>query len=562
MAISLPTFTVRQILTAGILNQLTQAINTKFSAITGADITWDLLCGGNIDFDGQYGILGLKKLWSVINADEYTSLQAAIDEAESNGGGTVFIPPDTTISTPGVTLTSSNVAIVGAGPSSVIQLESGNDLLDIDNNGALTDISIQNLTLDGAGETQNGVVAKRVQRLLMDNVYLKNFDGSAIKLTSDTPGEACSDVILSNIWVYSGGASGSAYHLHVQDVNRMIVSNFHSTDALDDAIFMEPAGSGGLLKDIMMDNVSVNNPATKGIYILGADTVNDKWSRIGLSNCQVFSPGGTGFHLGAAAKILKNLVVDNCKVYEAAGDGFVVMAEGGKLSNLFAPAAGADGLDMTSSKSLLVTGCDFNTATATGIDATSTDACKIATCDVTGSADGIIKVTATDLIAGGNIGAVGLIMGGTVISNIQDNTSPASGVEVFSYTIPANTLSKPGDCLVMEVCLAASNDAIDMSVTLNLDANIVGAITSQSNNTAVITSTAILNAEGIDQASNTNFRYMSMANTYGLGTGVGVDTIDWTTDIEFMVSLTQAAGQTGTVHFVKLSLFEGEYVAP
>ena len=128
MAITLPTFRNKEILTAGKLMQLVQAISAKLAAITGADLTWDLVCGGNIDFDNQYGILGLRKFWNVINVSEYpeaTALEDAKTELESMGGGVLYIPPDTTITSAPVSIDSNYIAIIGGVPSSVLKLQAG-----------------------------------------------------------------------------------------------------------------------------------------------------------------------------------------------------------------------------------------------------------------------------------------------------------------------------------------------------------------------------------------------------------------------------------------------------
>ena len=119
---NLPTFTDEELLAAAKLNLMRNAINSKFSAITGADLTWPLVAEGNIDFDSQFSIVGLRTFWNIINASEYATFQAAIDAAEAAGGGCVVIPPATTVVADGVSIDASSIAIVGCGPSSVLQL--------------------------------------------------------------------------------------------------------------------------------------------------------------------------------------------------------------------------------------------------------------------------------------------------------------------------------------------------------------------------------------------------------------------------------------------------------
>ena len=146
--VNLPDFEPRQILTAALLDQLVSALN-GFAAQSG-DIAWPLIVQGNIDFDSSYTVDNLQTFWNYINADEYTSLQAAIDVAEGNpNGGCVIIPPNTTITSTGVDIEGSKVAIVGCGPTSTIQLLSGAGPLIESDTSTRTDLALYNLTLDG-----------------------------------------------------------------------------------------------------------------------------------------------------------------------------------------------------------------------------------------------------------------------------------------------------------------------------------------------------------------------------------------------------------------------------
>ena len=62
MAITgIPTFVDGEIPPAAKLNQLGDAITTKFGgAVTPGDMSWPMVVQGNIDFDKTYGIVGLR----------------------------------------------------------------------------------------------------------------------------------------------------------------------------------------------------------------------------------------------------------------------------------------------------------------------------------------------------------------------------------------------------------------------------------------------------------------------------------------------------------------------
>jgi len=197
MAITnLPTFEDDEILSASKLNELRDAIETKFSgAISGSDISWPLVAQGNLDMSG-YSILGVKTFWNIINADEYTTFQAAIDAAEAAGGGAVVIPPNTTIEAQGLTIDVGNIAIIGYGEASVLKLPDAPASDMITTQASLTGLRFEHVRFDGntgAGTNLNCLSLVNAIDCKVLNCSFDDWSGSCIDMQDDL-GAACDDV--------------------------------------------------------------------------------------------------------------------------------------------------------------------------------------------------------------------------------------------------------------------------------------------------------------------------------------------------------------------------------
>lgn len=445
--VNLPDFPARSILTSAQLQQLVSALQ-GFSA-QSADINWPLLAGGNIDFTGtSYQILGLRKFWDVINADNYSSFQAAIDAAEDNGGGCVLIPPDTTISADGVNIEASKIWIVGCGPSSVIQSTGSSGYSIRTGTTGLTDIGLFNLTMDGDSVSgQDGIQFRYVDGVTVQNVYFKDWDGSALVLThSGSTGDSCQHVSVTNCR-FDNGADA---HIEGIDIDTGVFANIISDGATATAALdFEPGDANGLLKELSFSNIRIQGTTGIGMQVLGdSGTASDNWSLINLDHVVVTNPTGDGFNLGETGKILKNLSVKNCDVeVEGAGaDGYVINANIGRVQSCNAYGATGNGIDLVDSNSVLVAGCDLRSAGAYGIDADGTTSCSIYNNDVSGaSTAGILGTNATTLELGPNQGFTGPTLATVKGDNPRDSLS-SSGNFPTTYTIPANSV-KVGDVI-------------------------------------------------------------------------------------------------------------------
>lgn len=536
MAIVLPVFEVREKLTAEKMNAFRDAVESKFAGgITPADWSWPFVVQGNIDFAGTYGIVGLKTFWNLINAQEYINaggtLQSAIDKAQTDGGGCVIIPPDTTIETNGVNLTGSLTTIMGYGHSSVLKLSNGSStgFFFQTSTGGMTDIAICNVAFDGqnTGTTQAGVIARRVNRFIMDNVYMKNFSGPFIKITHDgTPGNNCSNVVLSRL-LLTGGTSSTGQHILVEDVDGLQMTDITSTSCPDLAIDMEPTGPAGLLKNISMSQVRVTAPTGSGISILGASATPDaKWSLIELTACRVSGATSSAFVLGNANKLLQDVVVTGCSAPQATTDGLRIAAQRGEVTGCLFSASSAEGIDMQNSIDLWVHGNNCKDAGTYAINASSTTGCDIDgnNCRdaVTG---GILKTSATDLWTSNNIGAAAGTLNSTGSNIYADQTqySRSSAGNFVTYSLKANTV-RPGMQVRLRAYFSTSSTTVPIRINIG-SAN----VTTDINCNGTLNFDVIVNAVASPSSSRaTGFALRDIANdSAAINT---VNAIDWTID--------------------------------
>lgn len=445
----LSTFEDNEILTAGKLNTLVQALESKFSAITGDDIVWPLVCQGNIDFDNQHSIVGLRTFWNYINADEYDSLQLAIDAAEAAGGGCVVIPPDTTITADTVDIEASSIWIVGCGPSSVLKLTSGasGGYHIRTGSGTLTDIGLMNLTMNGQSvASQLGMVFRFIDGCTVKGVTFQNYAAAALKFThAGTAGtQKCQNVMVSDCKFEDGAGT----HLDIEDVDVGTFENIISTAATATAaIDAEPTSSAGFIKSLNFSNIRIIGTTGIGMLILGASaTANDKWSLISLDQISITGTTGDAFNIGENAKILKNTSMRDCDAPDAGADAIVFNVEIGQLQDCSGYNAFDDGCDLLFSEKVMVTGCDFRSAGGIGIDATDTTSCSIFGNDVTDwTTEGIDTAGSTTIELGPNQGHLCSTLN-TVIADNPADTRSSTGSYPTTYVIPADTL-KVGDLI-------------------------------------------------------------------------------------------------------------------
>lgn len=560
MAITLPRWAKKEIVTAAKLNSMRDAIVNKFGAITAADITWPLVCEGNIDFNSTHSIVGLRTFWNIINADEYSTMQDAIDAAEAAGGGCVLIPPDTTITADGLTLTAGSVSIVGCGKSSILQLTSSSSsgfMLQIASTG-LSDISIANLVIDGRsqGTAQKGIVAQRVTNFHMSNVRIEDFTGDALEFTNDgTSGNACVDARIENCTFSGGGAD----HLFADDIDGLQVLGCKFLTCAAGPINIEPDASAALAKKILLSSVDIDTTVGVGVSILGASaTANDNWSLITLSGVQVTGTTTDAFNLGLALKTLKYVSMTDCQAPAAGNDGLACDINTGLIADCFFPTATSNGIDLGASDTVTVQGNMLRAAQAIGIVATGTEDAVIVNNDVVGAVtEGIDYAGATTPIIHDNPGMKG--PSGFHYNNATQTSRTTNG-DVTTYTLPADSV-RVGDLIRVTALVSKTGTAGDATWALQLGNTAVGSTISTGTPAIVQETTWEVRVAALSGAGS------AITTTRGQGHGgsnyvaTTTATIDFTADLAIEIAVTITAGDTMTFRGISVEIIGGDGTA-
>ena len=466
MSINFPTFVDKEIPSPEKFNDFVQALEALFTAgIGSAEIQWPLVAAGNVIM-GDYEITGGTRIMGVVNAAQYSTLQLAMNAANAYGngaGGIVFIPPNTTIRADGVNLIGSYAAVIGAGPSSVIQLTDGASagyLLRNTTTGSGTQFLIANLTLDGNGQVGgDGVQLRYAWSSWVHNVTFRNFDGSALKLSnSGTSGQPCTGVRVTNCY-FSGGDD---HHILADDAINVEVSGCKSSGCDTVAFEFVPLDSAAYIQRINIHD-NVFDTADDGcINVRGAGaSVDPKWESIRVCD-NIIDGTGTAvqpaIRVGASGALVQKFVVSDNQITDPAVDAIDVYGWYGVVADNNCYDAGNDGITLHASKYVSVHGNDVRSAAGVGILATSALTCQIH--------DNIVPDCSTALAYGATVekwnnhGSVGV--------------PPASGfyTTATSLTFPANFLHV-GDCL--DVVSMFSGSAGTGSFALKLDGKFCGA---------------------------------------------------------------------------------------
>ena len=554
---NVPTFVDGEILTASKLNQIGTAITTKFSgAVTGADLAWPLVAQGNIDLNNAYGLLNLRTLWGVINAAEYDTLSDAVSALPS-AGGAIFVPPNTTITADGVSITKP-VMIFGAGKTSVLKLTTGSTSGYLLRVTGTNDVDIVNLTVDGnsaTGSSQDGIQLRQIDGARVLNVWFKNFSGVPLVVGNDGTGGNSS---LSVVVAHCKFEGGSDDHLLVNDVDGLSVMGCEFSDPTNDCIQMVPTNSSSIIRSALISGNKFSNCA-RAVYAVGESaSPSNQYRLIRLIGNEALTTSGVAYTLGAASVELREIMCLGNIAIGAGGDAFVIRAERGMVQGNYAPSATGDGLDMTESVDLVVAGNSFPDAGAIGIDATSTADCRVMYNDVhNATTEGVTKDSATGLDVHSNLGDFGTDVN-TAYGADPDETAAAaaSGTFTANFTIPANTL-KVGDLIRIRAHVSHSGTA-DLT-TFNIDfggGQNSGSVTVNSNNDAAGEWLAVVDA--LSGAGSTKVSLMGINSNAGVYTTNSSLAVDWTSDVQLDVDWTKAeAGNTLVLNILTIEVIGG-----
>lgn len=325
--ITFPTFSEEEILTHEKLNAFVQSLQDKFtSGITSVDLEWPLVAEGDIIMGSGaagYSIQGGKEIFKVTNAAGYDTFQAAVTAA--GAGGAVFIPPSTTITTQGVIL-PDRFALFGAGPSSILRVESGAGYLLATSASGTTGLLVANLRLDGNSVAgQRGIVMRGVTGARVDNVWFTGFVGNAVDIITDSVGTN-QDIHIHKCR-FSGG---DAHHVNIQDASNVYIRdcNFGSTSD-GSAVRMVPS-VGAVGRGIRIAGCATFGTVGYPVFdLVGRTSLSSSYGNIHVTECAINAASvGTnyGARLGSAADPLQDVTFSRNILTECDDSGGIVAA--------------------------------------------------------------------------------------------------------------------------------------------------------------------------------------------------------------------------------------------
>jgi len=440
-AITLPTFAEREELLYQKLNAAMQAINAKFAAGVGAaEIAWPLTAGGNLDMS-SFNIVNGQQIWGYVNAAEYTTFDDAVTDAGS--GGVVLIPPDTTVVTNGSSIVGTGTTVIGAGPSSVLQLTSdavSGYMLRFD---SVTRGMLANLTIDGnskTGTSQDGVQISSCSGMTVCNVFFRNFSGAGLYVTGGSSQ-------VSVLGCHFNG--GDEEHIYATQCNQMSIIGCTFNGGSDAALPVRLACASGsadltvAIGDCVMDVVGNSGVSFLGYNAIGSASPGRLW----MSNVGIIDTGGSaknGIVAGTSSAVLESCHISNCTVRSTNAGGILVNSNYGNISGNSIDNPATFGVDLDTSRYVTVRG-NYIYSASIGVDASAGQTCMVT--------DNILRSCTTPISYGGtnhainnNVGAeVGYPLGS--VGYYYDGTTPTysgsvANTVIATVTIPAGVLQQ------------------------------------------------------------------------------------------------------------------------
>lgn len=356
-------------------------------------------------------------------ADE-VQIQAAIDAANSAGGGVVLIK-EGTYTTNAIITIKSNVILEGQGKGTIITLNNTASVSDIITFSSATYAGVRNLSVDGNAEnnagTNNGInvsgsnnfcencivhdigkngiltydgnynrisgctVMRCARRNVADNIILydtnnivenciayDNYDalGNCFGIYSESTGTAnneAQDNIISNCIAYLSGGWGSANvnGFNVEGGIRLTMTNCQAHDCEYGLNILDSSATGNEpIRDLMVSNSSFSNNVKTGIRV-------DDGDRISIIGCLVRDNGEDGIYIQGLGAV-NDLVISGCLIEGNTGTGIDTYAsyagENWIISNCVVKNNTVRGTSLAGATNIAVNNCVFEDNGTRGID--------------------------------------------------------------------------------------------------------------------------------------------------------------------------------------------------
>ena len=190
-----------------------QAINHKYSKV---EIESEVDSIMTAKWNDNFKHVNYPKQWleNVILVNPGKSIQSAIDQANKDGGGIVFLKEGTHILDNTITL-KSHITLVGAGREKTI-LQQGPKMdgaaLNVEAKPTITDVFIMNLTLKGTRSGKvNGILIRgrnedRHKRIMLQNINVTDWSSQGVHM------KRTDHIIMDNCNFQYNGSGGGLYH--------------------------------------------------------------------------------------------------------------------------------------------------------------------------------------------------------------------------------------------------------------------------------------------------------------------------------------------------------------
>lgn len=262
--VGLTTFSAKVKLLAAQLNQFKTVLEAKFNGgISGADLGWPFTANGNLNMNGNQ-ILRVSRFRNVYNIAEHTAnIQGLFDTVAAAGGGTIYVPANTTIDMAGITCTvAGGLHIYGEGQTSILRKAGGSvtDMLRLSCTGGLT---ISNLKFDGnsVGSATNALLRMSTcTNARLEMVTFENAAGFGTLLDYiSAPGSGSANVYFSMCRWYNHTANTA---LRIEDAQNVFLQQctFQSNTRI--CVEMAPQSAAAYAKNINIRDCFFYGPAS------------------------------------------------------------------------------------------------------------------------------------------------------------------------------------------------------------------------------------------------------------------------------------------------------------
>jgi parallel beta-helix repeat protein len=228
----------------------------------------------------------------------FDTIQEAIDYVASKGRGKILIREGTYSITTGLTITNSNIELIGEGEGTIIQAGGNIDPITIgDGSTAYKKIRIHNLKIDGNAKTnaKGGIYFKRnITKSEVSRVTIDDISTNGILLE-----RGCQENLITNNTI-----SNCNYGILTSDVTGTVIQNnmISFNNLSSNATGIGLAGANYSHYNTVLGNLCDSN-TSYGIHISG------KYNSVTDNTC--INSGGAGIYLAGQHNVISNNVCDD-----------------------------------------------------------------------------------------------------------------------------------------------------------------------------------------------------------------------------------------------------------